>query len=145
MFIWASAAALAGCGGGGVSSEATVSAYVAAPLCAGAKQELARSGGQAGSVHVRAVCLPDATKEGKLSLASIGANARRATEDSTSVAYLESPNQVAARFSHPILESAGVPWIPTSKGSAAMARLLGAIKDAGSGSRGSVRDALHKS
>ena len=47
----------AGCGGGGgVSSDAVVTAYVEAPLCAAAKQELARHGGRAGDLRVQAIC-----------------------------------------------------------------------------------------
>jgi branched-chain amino acid transport system substrate-binding protein len=140
------AAALAGCGGGegGAANGATVSAYVTAPLCASAKRELAHSGGRAGKVRVRAICLPNPVQAGKLSLAATGANARRATEDSTTVGYLEPRGPAAARFTHPILESAGIPSIPSSSGKTAMARLLQAIEESGSGSRASVRAALSK-
>ena len=140
------AATLAACGGGegGAANGATVSAYVTAPLCASAKQELAHSGGQAGKVQVRAICLPNPVQGGKLSLATTGANARRATEDSTTAGYLEPRDPAAARFTHPILESARIPWIATSSGTTAMARLLHAIQESGSGSRASVKAALSK-
>jgi hypothetical protein len=138
--------AIAGCGGGeGVAQDATVTAYVAAPLCAGAKQELARQGGRAGELKVQAVCLPSARSRSKLNLAALGANARRATEDSTTVAYLEVPNPAAARFTRPILETAEVPWISASSGKAALARLLKLIETADSGSlRTQLREALHQ-
>jgi hypothetical protein len=135
--------AVAGCGGAeGVEKGAVVTAYVSAPLCAGAKQELAREGGKAGDVRVRAVCLSSARRGRRLILATVGANARRATEDSTAVAYLEALGR-ANRFSDPILESAGIAWIHTSSGKTAMAQLLDAVREADTGSlRQSVREAL---
>lgn len=137
---------VAGCGGdGGVSSDAVVTAYVEAPLCATAKQELARHGGRAGDLRVQAICLTSPHDSKKLSLATLGANARRATEDSTSVAYLEAPDPEASRFVHPILETAEVPWISADSGAAAMSRLLTLIESADSGSlRESLREALNE-
>jgi hypothetical protein len=138
--------ASSGCGGGeGVESGATVAAYVEAPLCSGAKKELARQGGEAGDVKVQAVCLPSPRKGGKLDLATLGANARRATEDSTAVAYLEAPDPSASRFTHPILETAEIPWIASSSGQKAMAQLLKLIPEADSGSlRHSLQDKLNE-
>jgi hypothetical protein len=138
--------AAAGCGEGeGVAEDATVTAYVDAPLCAGAEQELVRAGGRAGSLNVRAVCLPSATEGRKLSLATLGANARRATEDSTAVAFLEAPDPRAARFTHPILEIAEIPWLTSSSGKSAMANLLKLIEASGSGSlRSSLQDKLNE-
>jgi hypothetical protein len=136
----------AGCGGGGgVSSDAVVTAYVEAPLCAAAKQELARHSGRAGDLRVQAICLPGPHEAKKLSLATLGANARRATEDSTAVAYLEAPDPEASRFVHPILETAEVPWISAKSGSVAMSRLLTLIPEADSGSlRESLREELNE-
>jgi len=134
--------AASGCGEGeGVAEDATVTAYVEAPLCAGAKQELLSHRGRAGSLNVKAVCLPSAAEGQKLDLAILGANARRATEDSTAVAYLEAPNPRAARFTHPILETAEIPWLTSSSGKAAMANLLKLIEVEGSGS---LRSSLQK-
>jgi len=94
---------------------------------------------------VRAVCLSSATEGTKLDLATVGANARRATEDSTAVAYLEAPDPRAARFTHPILETAEIPWIASSSGKAAMANLLRLIEASGSDSlRQSIRDDLNQ-
>jgi hypothetical protein len=122
-----------------------VTAYVEAPLCAAADLELMKHGGRAGDLRVRAICLPSPRDSKKLSLATLGANARRATEDSTSVAYLEAPDPKASRFVHPILETAEVPWISASSGSAAMSRLLTLIPDANAGSlRESLREALNE-
>lgn len=138
--------AIAGCGSGGVSKDATVTAYVEAPLCAGAKQELAKHGGRAGDLRVQAICLPGPREAKKLSLATLGANARRATEDSTSVAYLEALDHRVSRFVHPILETAEVPWISANSGSAAMSHLLTLLPNADSGSlRESLREELNES
>jgi hypothetical protein len=136
---------VAGCGESeGVADGATVTAYVAAPLCAGAKRELAREGGQAGDVRVRVICLPGVESKGKLDLATIGANARRATEDATTVGYIGEPTRAASRFSEPILETAGIAQLSQSSGAVAMKQLLRAVDEAGnSGSlRESVNDAL---
>jgi hypothetical protein len=120
-----------------------VTAYADTSLCAEAKRELADEGGRAGDIHVRVVCLAPVRENGKLDLATVGANARRATEDSTTVAYLEAPDPKTARFTHPILEAAEIAWISNGSGKAAMERLLRAIRDAGSDSlRGSVREVL---
>jgi hypothetical protein len=142
-----SVALLAGCGGGGgVAAGATVSAYVAAPLCAGARRALSQAGGEAGSVHVRAVCLPSDRAGGRLDLAAVGANARRATEDATTIAYLEAPEAAAAKFTHPILESADVGWTASSSGEVAMRRVLRAVSESDLSSlRDGVREALEGS
>lgn len=137
---------LASCGSGsGVSEDATVTAYVEASLCGAAKQELARHDGRAGDLRVRAVCVPAPHDAKKLNLATLGANARRATEDSTSIAYLEAPDPRSARFTHPILETAEVPWISEDSGAVAISHLLKLIESADSGSlRKSLREALNE-
>jgi hypothetical protein len=132
-----------GCGSGGVAKDATVSAYADAPLCAGARRELANEDGRAGSVRVRLVCLKNARAGTRLDLATVGANARRASEDSASIGYIEVPSRPS--FSRPILEAAGIAWISSHSGAAGMARLLHAIRESGSGSlRESVRETLHE-
>ncbi len=145
-------AALTGCGGGDAKG-ATVTVYVGAPLCPAAEADLASAGGKAGNFAVTAVCLPATevpaaagTNAGsRTDLASAGANARRATEDTSAVALLEPPGQ-ASRFTHPILETAGIPLVSSSSGKAAMQRTLTAIEEAGSSSvRDGVREALEPS
>jgi hypothetical protein len=126
-----------------VEDGATVTAYVVAPLCPDAKQALGRGGADAGSVRVQAVCLPPAHSDGKLDLSAIGAGARRATEDSSSIAYIEPPDPAAARFSETILESAGIPLIVNNSGAAAISELRKALREADSGSlRDSVSESL---
>jgi hypothetical protein len=133
---------VAGCGGGGgVEEGATVTAYVEAPLCAGAQRALEREVAEAGSVRVRAVCLADSRDGGGQDLATVGANARRASEDAETVAYLETP--ATPSFSRSIVEAAEIPVIRSNSGGRAMGQLLGAIADADPGSlRDSVGEAL---
>ena len=142
-----SALALAGCGGGeGAAAGATVNVYVGTRLCGGAKQALAAAGGEAGDLKVRAVCLPPvegaALGTTHLKLATIGANARRASQDSSAVAYLELPGR-ANRFAEPILKEAGIAYVNASSGGKAMRSILSAVEEAGSGS-GSLRDEVRK-
>ena len=116
-----------------------------ASLCSEAKRQLATERGRTGDIRVKAVCLPSPVKVGKLDLATLGANARKATQDSTTVGYLEAPNPMASRFTRPILESASIAWISSSSGKAAMSQLLRAIEAADSGAlRESVQEALHE-
>ena len=131
MGRWAALAATAsllvaaGCDESGeVASGATVNVYVVAPLCAEAEKELARHGGQAGGVRVRVSCLPSAESNGELDLAIIGANARRATEDSSAIAYIGERTRAATRFSEPILEAAGIRQLAEMSGAEAMRKVL---------------------
>ncbi len=120
--------------------------YASASLCAEAERELGRSG-QPESVRVQIVCLVGAEDQGRLDLAAIGANARRATQDSTTVAYIGEPTVRATRFSETILETADIAQLPNISGAAAMRRVLRAIEhsdDSGS-LRESVQDALAES
>jgi hypothetical protein len=130
-----------GCGeAGGAGEGATVSVYVEAPLCAGARKELASKGDRAGKLRIRAVCLKPVEGGRRVDIAKVGADARRATEDSSSVAYISTPNLAALHASQPILESVGVPQLPDISGAAAMKKLLSAIRSSQSAS--SVRKAV---
>jgi hypothetical protein len=131
-----------GCGEAGVSAGAAVSVYAASPLCGEAKEELRRHGSEAGDVTVQLVCLPAVETGGRRDLALSGRNARRATEDSASVAFLETEGP-AAKFSQSIVESADIAWIETASGAKPMRQILGALEEAGSSSpRNAVRDSL---
>jgi branched-chain amino acid transport system substrate-binding protein len=149
------ALAVAGCGTEtGVSSGATVSVYLSAPLqgaeggvgrelCASAKGALSQAGGKVGDLQVRLRCLDASGPEGAWTLARVGANARRAVEDSTTVAYIAEPNPKARRQSRPILEGAEIAAVTATSGSVAMRRVLAAIEEADSASlRESVSDSL---
>jgi hypothetical protein len=62
------------------------------------------------------------------------------------MAYLESSDPAAARVTHPILETAEIPWVSDNSGDAAMARLLELVEASDSGSlRQSLRDELNES
>jgi hypothetical protein len=145
LALVALALGFAGCGGGDASG-ATVTVYVGASLCPAARAEVSRHDGEVGNFHVKALCLPSTRRAGGgTDLATAGANARRATEDTSAVALLEPPGQ-AAKFTAPILESAGVPLVLSSSGKAAMQQTLAAIEEAGSSSvRDGVREALEPS
>lgn len=114
--------------------------YVSAPLCVGAKQELARNDGRGGDFRVRAICADDTGNADLSTLSAIGATARRATEDSSSVAYIGTTDPVAMRFSEPILDEADIPRISAGSGEASMTRLLRALQRADTS--GSLRESL---
>jgi hypothetical protein len=133
---------IAGCGGGDTSG-ATVSVYVAGPLCAAAKSELAGHGATAGHFKIAVRCLASTERGGGgVDLATTGSNSRRATEDTSAVATLESPGP-GNKFSRPILESAGIPLVTSPSGRKGMKQVVEAVESAGtSGVREGVREAL---
>jgi hypothetical protein len=135
--------AVAGCGEQGTQAGSTVSAYFAAPLCDGAEGVLERAGGEAGELAVRLECLPAAGGSGHTNLAAVGESARRATEDSAAIAYVEGPDRSAAAASRPIVDAAEIGWLQARSGRAAMRQVLRAVASAGSGSvRAAVRESL---
>lgn len=122
-----------------------VTAYVDAPLCGEAERALAREGARADSLRVKVSCLEPTRSAGGLDLAAVGANARSASGDSTTIAYIEAPDPRAARFSEAILESAGIPRIANASGEAAVSELLKALSEADLNSlRDSVADELQR-
>jgi hypothetical protein len=125
---------LTACGASeGVEAGARVAVYAVPPQCVGAKRDLDRFGKRAGELRVRLVCLDDAQSGGRLDLAIVGANARRAVEDSSTVGFIEAPGR-AARFSQSILKEAAIPLVDNESGATSMARLLDAIQAAGTAS-----------
>jgi hypothetical protein len=118
--------AVIGCEEEGVSSGATVTVYVSGEsLCKGARQELNSSNERAGSFHVRMICLDDPR-----TLAATGTNARRATEDSSTIGYLTKPDPTLASFSRSILDAADIAQVANRSGQASMTVLLDAIRNA---------------
>jgi hypothetical protein len=116
------AAVLFGCGeDSGVDEGAAVNVYAGAKVCREAKDALPP--GLVGSVRVRVVCVEPVVVGGRLDLAAAGANARRAVEDSSGVAYLEAPG-VAIPVTRPILDEADLRLIATSSGADGMATVL---------------------
>jgi hypothetical protein len=123
-----------------------VDVYVGASLCGAAKSELGSHGPEAGHFTVAVKCLAGSEKAGGgTELATVGSNARLATEDTSSVAMLEGPG-ASNKFARPILESANVPLLVAPSGRAGMRRVLEAVEGAGgSDVRGSVQEALEPS
>lgn len=147
------AALVAGCGEGGAEEGARLNVYVSTPLsgteagvgrpiCAEARQEAGRAG-EPGGFELRVVCLDAAGSEGRWTLAQVGANARRATEDSTAVAYLAEPRRAARRQSLPIVEAAGIAELSGLSGEEAIAQVAAAIEESDSNDpRQAVLDAV---
>lgn len=133
---------VAGCGGGDASG-ATVTVYVAAPLCAAAKADLASHGPAAGSFHIVTQCLaPSERSGGGVNLATNGSNSRRATQDTSAVATLEPPGP-GNRFARAILESAGIPLVTSPSGKTGMTKIVKAVESANTSNvRESVQEEL---
>jgi hypothetical protein len=144
---------LAGCGGSSSpSGDATLTIYASADapaFAAGASAELAKHDGQAAGLPVTLVALGDATG-GHWDPVRIAENARMASEDSTSIAYLGELEPGATRISEPITGQAGILQIsgdevkgnPSEAGAATMRKALNAIDGADDPTdRASVRHA----
>jgi hypothetical protein len=145
LLLAALGSGVVGCGGGDASG-ATVTVYVAAPLCAAAKADLASHGATAGHFKIQARCLaPSERGGGGVDLATNGSNSRRATEDTRAVATLEEPGP-GNRFAQAILESAGIPLVTSPSGKTGMTRIIKSVEGAGSSNvRESVQEALEPS
>lgn len=117
------AAVLCGCAGGEeVSADATLRVYVSLPLrgaagadgrdaADGARLALDDAGSEAGGIAVEARFLDDTEgtdADARWSAATVAANARTATQDSTTIAYLGDFEPGATRTSLPITNSARV-------------------------------------
>jgi hypothetical protein len=89
---------------------------------------------------MRVICLPSVESSQQLGLARIGANARRAAEDASTIGYVGEPTRAATRFSAPILEAAGIAQFPGRSGATAMRKLLRAVGEAGDA--GSLRESV---
>lgn len=152
LVLLAVAGAAVGCGEGGVSGAATVSVYVSAPLrgeeaaagrrlCDEAREQAGQGSGKDGP-ELRVVCLDAAGGSGVWTLAQVGANARRAAEDSTAVAYIGEPDPKARRQSRPIVEAAGIAELSGLSGREAVAKVAAAIRDGEGDPRQAVLDAV---
>lgn len=128
-----------GCGDSAVSADAVVSVYVAAPLCPEARREAGRDGEDAAGPELRVVCLASVETGDGADLARAGRNARRASEDSTSIAYFESPGP-AAKFTQSIVGAADIAWVETTSAATAMRRILGVLEGSPSAPRQAVLD-----
>jgi hypothetical protein len=131
------ATALLGCGEEGAAGGATVAVYVSAPLrgsegedgrrlCDEAREQAGQGRGDE-DLRLRVVCLDASGPDGRWTLARVGANARRATEDSTAVAYVGEPDPEARRQSGPIVDAAGIAELGGMSGRKAVAKVRAAI------------------
>ena len=134
--VLTSALALAACGAEGSDSQddAVLTVYVSAPLSGpgraegqrvadGAREALAEAGGEAGGVEVRAKYLDIAGRnESRFDPVTAAANARAATEDSTTIAYIGELDSGASRTSVPILNEAGVLQVAPGSGAEDLVR-----------------------
>jgi branched-chain amino acid transport system substrate-binding protein len=110
-------------GGGGTASGSTLTVYSslprqgasrvqAIPIEEGAKLALSERGGKAGKFKVKYVPLDDATAAaGKWDAGPTSANARKAANDKSTIAYLGEYNSGASAISIPILNEGGIPQV----------------------------------
>ena len=130
---------LFGCGEEGAESGATVRVYVSAPLrgeegaagrrlCDEAREQAVKGSGEE-ELKMRVVCLDASGGDGRWTLAQVGANARRASEDSAAIAYVGEPAQEARRQSRPIVEAAGLAELAGFSGREAVAEVAAAIAE----------------
>jgi len=107
----------AGCGST-VQDDSQLTVYVSAPttgkeaplgkaIVAGAKSALDDAGGEAGGAPV-AIEVVDSGQDDGSAQAAIAANAREATQDSTSIAYIGEVDPAKTEFSAPITNEAGL-------------------------------------
>lgn len=121
------ALAVAGCGIAGTPKvEAPVTVYVSLPMTGphggegrdaadGVRLALEGAQGKAGSIQVRAVYLDDA--RGKVwDSVAVGANARRAVQDSSAAAYIGELDSEPTRASVPITNNAGLVQVSPGAG-----------------------------
>jgi branched-chain amino acid transport system substrate-binding protein len=129
----------AGCGEEGAEEGAELTVYVSTPLsgaeaeqgkrlCAEAQAE-ARGVKTAGDHALRVVCLDASGEGGVWTLAKVGGNARRATEDSTTVAYVGEPAKGARKQSLPIVEAAEIAMLESDSGKEAMETIISALDE----------------
>ena len=152
LLLLAFAGLLGGCGEEeGAAEDAVLTVYVSAPLrgaeadagrrlCDEAREQAAQGRG-GDEAKLRVVCLDAAGPEGRWTLAKVGSNARRATEDSSTIAYVGEPDPAARRQSRPILDAAGIAAVGGVGGREAVAQVRAAIRE---GDSSDPRDAVFK-
>ncbi len=135
--VAALALAASGCFGGAGSGGGTgferLTIYVSVPLhgaralagqavIAGATLALDQTGGKVGDLRIRGAYLDD-SRGGSWSLARSAANARRAAEDSTTIAYIGDLDSGATRASLPITNQAEIVQISPASTAVDLTRL----------------------
>jgi hypothetical protein len=153
LLLVALAVIVSGCGEEGAQEGAELTVYVSAPLrgaeagqgrrlCTEARESAAR-GGEEGDYRLRVVCLDASGGDGRWTLAKVGSNARRAIEDSTTVAYIGEPSLGARRQSRPIIEAADIAELGGISGRQAIKQIATALREDDSNDpRAAVYDAV---
>lgn len=145
LLVAAALAAIAsGCGEEGAQEGAELTIYLSAPgqrLCAEAREEV-RGVKTSGDHTLRVVCLDTGAESGG-TLAKVGSNARRAAEDSTTVAYVGEPDRETRKQSQPILNAAEIAQLGGFSGREAIRTVSTAIDEGDSDDpRAAVFDAI---
>lgn len=123
------AGALSGCGAGSASGTKILTVYLSLPMhgdrgaegeavAHGAQLGLKQAHGEAGGVRVRAVYLDDTGGSAAWDPVSTAANARRAAEDTSTIAFIGDLDDGATRTSLPITNQADI--LQISPGSTAV-------------------------
>ncbi len=127
-----------GTGGGGQVAGETLTIYSSLPLQGdsrpqsesvvnGMKLALEEAGGKAGDFTIKYVSLDDSTPAaGKWEPGAVSANARKAAQDKSTIAYLGEFNSGAAAVSIPITNEAGILQISPSNTYVGLTRAEGA-------------------
>lgn len=114
--------------------EPVLTVYVSAPLsgparapgralAAGVRRALAEAGGEAAGIEVRARYLDVAGRdESRFDPVTAAANARTASEDSTTIAYIGELDSGASRTSVPITNEAGILQVAAGSGARDLVR-----------------------
>lgn len=136
---------VSGCGEEGVEEGAELTVYVSAPgqrLCDEARAEAAQGQGKS-EFELRVTCLDTSGANGSWTLAKVGSNARRATEDSASIAYVGEPSRAARKQSQPIIEAAEIAAMGKRNGREAIETIVTALEEDDSDDpRAAVFDAI---
>ena len=144
LLLVALAVIVSGCGEEGAQEGAELTVYVSAPgerLCEEARAE-AQGMKTTGDHTLRVVCLDTGSENGG-TLARVGSNARRATEDSTTVAYIGEPDRQTRKQSQPILNTAEIAQLANLDGREAIETVIAAIDEGDSDDpRAAVYDAI---
>jgi branched-chain amino acid transport system substrate-binding protein len=129
-----------GGGGGGSTGSSTLTIYSSLPLQGdnraqsqsvvnGERLALQDAGGKVGKFSIKYVSLDDSTAAtGKWEPGTVSSNARKASQDKTTIAYLGEFNSGASAISIPILNEAGILQISPSNTYVGLTRSEGADK-----------------
>lgn len=132
---------LAGCGATEESRDADeLTVYVSLPLAgdrpaasravaAGAKAALAERDGRAGEIRIEAVYLDNTGGGPGPDPVAVARNARRATEDSTTIAYIGDLGRPGTSTSLPITNQAGILQVDPGLGPSPLSRRLPGLPD----------------